>query len=61
MLFLKHIGSLPPELQTALLRVFHERTIKHLEGQPPIPVDVRILDSDLHRCAAAALRWPLLS
>jgi two-component system, NtrC family, response regulator AtoC len=42
-LFLEDIGSLPPGLQTTLLRVLQQRAIEHIEGQPPIPVDVRIL------------------
>jgi transcriptional regulator with PAS, ATPase and Fis domain len=42
-LFLEDIGSLPPGLQTTLLRVLQERAIERHGGQPPIPVDVRIL------------------
>jgi DNA-binding NtrC family response regulator len=42
-LFLEEIGSLPPGLQTTLLRVLQQRAIERLGGQSPIPVDVRIL------------------
>jgi DNA-binding NtrC family response regulator len=42
-LFLKEIGSLPPALQTTLLRVLQARVIERVGGNPPIPVDVRVL------------------
>jgi DNA-binding NtrC family response regulator len=42
-LFLEEIDSLPPELQTRLLRVLQERAIERPGGQSPIPVDARIL------------------
>jgi DNA-binding NtrC family response regulator len=42
-LFLEDIDSLSPELQTTLLHVVQERSIRRLKGQSPIPVDVRIL------------------
>jgi DNA-binding NtrC family response regulator len=42
-LFLEEIGSLPPGLQTTLLRVLQERAIQRVGGKSPIPVEVRLL------------------
>jgi len=42
-LFLEEIGHLPPALQTTLLRVLQAHAIARLGGQPPIPVDVRVV------------------
>jgi DNA-binding NtrC family response regulator len=42
-LFLREIGSLPPVLQTTLLRVLQGHTIEHVGGKSPIPVEVRVL------------------
>jgi len=42
-LFLDEIGEMPTSLQAKLLRVLQEKSIYHLGGRSPIPVDVRIL------------------
>ncbi len=42
-LFLDEIGEMPPELQTRLLRVLEERTLRRLGGREEIPVNVRLL------------------
>ena len=42
-LFLDEIGELPLRIQTLLLRVLQERTVRRIGGDRIIPVDVRIL------------------
>jgi transcriptional regulator with PAS, ATPase and Fis domain len=42
-LFLEEIDSLPPVLQTTLLRVLQGRAIERVGGRSPIPVEARIL------------------
>jgi transcriptional regulator with GAF, ATPase, and Fis domain len=42
-LFLDEVGELPPETQSALLRVLQERQIERVGGGGPIPVDVRVI------------------
>jgi DNA-binding NtrC family response regulator len=44
-LFLEEIGQLPPGLQPTLLHVLQTHVIERGGGQPPIPVDVRVLTS----------------
>ncbi len=51
-LFLDEIAEMPLMLQAKLLRVLQEKTIFHLGGTTPIPVDVRIIvatNKDLKR------------
>ncbi|NNM66762.1 MAG: sigma 54-interacting transcriptional regulator, partial [Spirochaetales bacterium] len=42
-IFLDEIGETPLPVQVKLLRVIQERTIQHLGGSVPLPVDARIL------------------
>jgi formate hydrogenlyase transcriptional activator len=42
-LFLDEVGELPPETQSALLRVLQERQIERVGGGGPIAVDVRVI------------------
>jgi len=42
-LFLDEIGEMPYELQTSLLRVIEEGTVRRIGGNREIPVDVRII------------------
>jgi transcriptional regulator with PAS, ATPase and Fis domain len=42
-LFLDEIGEMPYELQTRLLRVIEEGTVRRIGGNREIPVDVRII------------------
>src|SRR3989440_2648315 len=42
-IFLDEIGDLPPEMQSALLRVLQEREFERVGGSRPIHVDVRVL------------------
>jgi two-component system response regulator AtoC len=42
-IFLDEIGETPLPIQVKLLRVIQERTIQHLGGSVPLPVDARIL------------------
>jgi transcriptional regulator with GAF, ATPase, and Fis domain/PAS domain-containing protein len=55
-IFLDEIGELPPETQSALLRVLQEREFERVGGTQPISVDVRILSAtnrDLQAAVAA--------
>src|SRR5207245_7318041 len=42
-IFLDEVGELPPEMQSALLRVPQEREFERVGGSRPIHVDVRVL------------------
>ncbi len=42
-LFLDEIGEMPLPLQTRLLRVIEERTVRRVGGRDEIPIDVRII------------------
>lgn len=42
-IMLDEIGSMPPELQTRLLRVIEDRTITRLGSNEPVPLDVRFI------------------
>jgi len=42
-LFLDEIGEMPYELQTRLLRVIEEGTVRRIGGSREIPIDVRII------------------
>ncbi|MBT3182504.1 MAG: sigma 54-interacting transcriptional regulator [Deltaproteobacteria bacterium] len=42
-LFLDEIGEMPLHLQTRLLRVIEERTVRRVGGREEIPIDVRII------------------
>ncbi len=42
-IFLDEIGDMPLSIQAKILRLLQERTIEHLGGHQPLPVDVRIV------------------
>jgi formate hydrogenlyase transcriptional activator len=42
-IFLDEVGELPPEMQTALLRVLQERAFERVGGNQSIRVDVRVI------------------
>lgn len=42
-IFLDEIGDMPPELQTALLRVLEQKTITRIGASSVVPVDVRVI------------------
>lgn len=42
-IFLDEINQLSPSLQSKLLRVIQEKTVRHIGGESVIPVDVRIV------------------
>ena len=42
-IFLDEINQLSPSLQSKLLRIIQERTVRHVGGDSVIPVDVRII------------------
>src|SRR6185295_5977631 len=44
-LFLDEIGDLPPQCQSALLRVLEDRTIVRVGSTKPIPVDTRLVSA----------------
>jgi two-component system response regulator PilR (NtrC family) len=50
-LFLDEVGELPPPMQSKLLRVLQERSLRRIGGNEDIPIDVRIVCAskrDLH-------------
>jgi formate hydrogenlyase transcriptional activator len=52
-LFLDEVGELPPEVQTAFLRVLQERVVNRLGGEGrPIPTDVRFVTATNRDLAA---------
>jgi len=57
--FLDEIGEAPPPVQTKLLRVLEERTIRRLGDNRPIPVNVRIIAAT-NRDLQLAVREKLL-
>jgi len=42
-IFLDEIGDMPPELQTALLRVLEKKTVTRIGASSVVPVDVRVI------------------
>jgi two-component system, NtrC family, response regulator len=44
-MFLDEIGEMPASLQAKLLRVLQERTVEHIGGRTPIPLDLRIISA----------------
>jgi len=51
-LFLDEVGELPPPMQSKLLRVLQERSLRRIGGNEDIPIDVRIVCAsrrDLHQ------------
>jgi transcriptional regulator, propionate catabolism operon regulatory protein len=42
-LFLDEMGEMPPRIQSLLLRVLQEKTVRRIGGERIIPVDVRII------------------
>ncbi|MGH8297477.1 MAG: PEP-CTERM-box response regulator transcription factor, partial [Steroidobacteraceae bacterium] len=42
-IFLDEIGEMPASLQAKLLRVLQERTVEHIGGRTPIPLDLRFV------------------
>lgn len=42
-IFLDEIGEMPPHLQSKLLRVLQEKTIRRIGGHVEIPIDIRII------------------
>src|SRR5512142_612190 len=54
-LFLDEVSELPPQAQTALLRVLQEREVVRLGGSTPRRVDIRVVAAS-NKSLAAAIR-----
>jgi PAS domain S-box-containing protein len=52
-IFLDEVGDLPPDTQTALLRVLQEREFERVGGQEAIKVDVRVIAATNRELRAA--------
>jgi DNA-binding NtrC family response regulator len=51
-LFLDEIGNLPLTMQTKLLTVLEQRTIRHIGAEHDLPIDIRLISAtnqDIHR------------
>src|SRR5262249_17459765 len=62
-LYLDNIDALPGALQEDVLRVLEERQVTRLDGNEPIPVDVRVIAAsrvDLQSLPASRFRRELL-
>jgi DNA-binding NtrC family response regulator len=52
-ILLDEIGEMNPNLQTKLLRILEERTVRHIGGKDDIPVDVTVITTTNRNLAAA--------
>ena len=52
-ILLDEIGEMNPSLQTKLLRILEERTVRHIGGKEDIPVDVTVITTTNRNLAEA--------